>query len=47
MLHVDQEEPRNFSSDHVHNENIFGGGGGVREHSAVMTLLIYQDNKTL
>ena len=45
MLHVDQEESRDFSSYHVHNENIWGGN--ERERSAVMTIFNYQDYNTL
>ena len=35
MLHVDQEGSHDFSSYHVHNENIWGEGGDKRERSAV------------
>ena len=41
MLHVDQEGSRDFSSYHVHNENIWGGGN-ERERSTVMTIFNYQ-----
>ena len=45
MLHVDQEESRDFSSYHVNNENIWGENES--ERSAAMTIFNYLDYNTL